>query len=349
MSKIVEKLVENQRLEPKELSYLLEDKTKELRQELADKAQKISKETYDNKIYIRGLIEYTNFCNNDCYYCGIRKSNKKAKRYRLTEDDILKSCENGYRRGFRTFVIQGGEDPYFNDQRMIRLIQMIHKRYSDCAITLSIGEKPRKAYEEFRKAGAERYLLRHETANKDHYCKLHPKSMSFENRMRCLKDLKSIGFQVGAGFMVGSPYQKIENLVEDLLFIKEFNPEMIGIGPFIPHRETPFKNNQSGSLNQTLLLISILRIMLPKALIPATTALGTIDPNGRELGILAGANVVMPNLSPVEIRKDYCLYDNKICTGEEGAEGITCLEKKMRLINYKIVIDRGDYPGIIVK
>ncbi|MEA5091192.1 [FeFe] hydrogenase maturase subunit HydE [bioreactor metagenome] len=298
---------------------------------------------FGNKIYIRGLIEFTNYCKNDCYYCGIRCSNNKANRYRLNKEQILSCCANGYELGFRTFVLQGGEDPFFSDEVLADIIIAIKKNHPDCALTLSIGERSLESYEALFTAGADRYLLRHETANPTHYSLLHPETLSLANRLHCLKNLKEIGYQVGTGFMVGSPFQTTDNLIEDLLLINKFKPQMIGIGPFIPHHDTPFRDKNSGTLQQTLRLIAMLRLMLPKALIPATTALGTIDPCGREQGILAGANVVMPNLSPVMVRSKYSLYDNKICTGEEAAECINCLRTRLQKIGYEIVIDRGDY------
>ncbi|WP_296557967.1 [FeFe] hydrogenase H-cluster radical SAM maturase HydE [uncultured Acetobacterium sp.] len=344
MSKITEKLEKEQFLEKEEFKWLLENNTPDLRADLSNRARRVAGQTFGNGVYVRGLIEFSNYCKNDCYYCGIRCSNEQANRYRLSEPEILDCCAIGYDLGFRTFVLQGGEDPDFTDEQMLELIRNIRSGYKDCAITLSLGERPRAVYEAFFAAGANRYLLRHETASEDHYQKLHPKQLRLEDRKACLQDLKEIGFQVGTGFMVGSPHQTVENLVADLLFIKTLNPQMIGIGPFIPHQHTPYKEAKAGTLEETLLLISILRLMLPKALIPATTALGTIDPKGRELGILAGANVVMPNLSPVSVRKDYALYDNKICTGDEAAECRVCLTKRIEGIGYEILTHRGDYP-----
>lgn len=322
---------------------LIEGLTPEASQYLQEKARRIAKSHFGNRVYTRGLIEFTNFCLNDCYYCGIRRSNREASRYRLTTEEILSCCETGHGLGFRTFVLQGGEDPYFNDDRMVEIISAIRKGYPDCAITLSIGEKEKASYARYFEAGANRYLLRHETANADHYGLLHPKEQTLENRKRCLHDLKSIGYQVGTGFMVGSPYQTTENLAEDLLFIRELQPEMVGIGPFISHKDTDFAGFANGSCELTLFLISILRLMLPSALLPSTTALGTIDSNGREMGILAGANVLMPNLSPVSVRKKYALYDNKICTGEEAAECRGCLTTRIERIGYRLVVDRGDF------
>lgn len=339
---LIDILEKKQTLSKDELAFLLEHITPEVSDYLFLKSSAVRKHYYGNKVYIRGLIEFTNLCKNDCYYCGIRKSNKNAGRYRLTKEEILSCCENGYALGFRTFVLQGGEDGYFSDDILGDIVQTIHEKYPDCAITLSVGERSHKSYKHLYNAGANRYLLRHETANEEHYSRLHPENLSLETRKRCLYDLKEIGYQVGTGFMVGSPYQTTENLVEDLLFIKDFKPAMIGIGPFIPHKDTDFKNEPHGSLTLTLFLIGLLRLMNPTALIPATTALGTIDSNGRELGIKAGANVVMPNLSPAPARSKYTLYNDKIYTGEESAEGLEILRRRMKNIGYEIVVDRGD-------
>ena len=314
---------------------------------LFEKARQTAQKYFGNKVYTRGLIEFTNYCKNDCYYCGIRKSNTTAQRYRLTKEDILSCCHSGYELGFRTFVLQGGEDGTYSDEDICHMVTTIKEAYSDCAITLSIGEKSYNAYLSYFKAGADRYLLRHETANHEHYQKLHPSNLSAAHRQRCLYDLKEIGYQVGAGFMVGSPYQTLELLIEDLFFLKELDPHMIGIGPFIPHQDTPFKAEAQGTLSLTLFMLGILRLMFPNVLLPATTALGTIDPIGREKGILAGANVVMPNLSPVKVRKKYSLYDNKICTGEEAAECRHCLDGRMKKIGYELVVDRGDFKPIL--
>ncbi len=340
--KFIDKLYTTQILTANEFTQLIEGRTPETANYIALKAQVRQQEYYSNHIYIRGLIEYTNYCKNDCYYCGIRLSNKKAQRYRLDKETILNCCHTGYKLGFRTFVLQGGEDPYFTDARMVEIISSIKSSYPDCAITLSIGEKSEKTYCEFYEAGADRYLLRHETYNAQHYQQLHPSILTAKHRQDCLWSLKRIGYQVGTGFMVGSPYQTTEHLVEDLLFIKELDPQMIGIGPFICHHDTPFAKETSGTLELTLFLISILRLMLPKVLLPATTALGTIHEQGREMGILAGANVVMPNLSPSEVRKNYLLYDNKLCTGDETAELLSQLQERMHQIDYTIVTERGD-------
>ena len=305
-------------------------------------ADGIRRENYGTDVYIRGLIEFTNYCKNNCYYCGIRAANTNAVRYRLTKEEILSCCEEGYALGFRTFVLQGGEDPYFTDDAVCDIVSSIREKYPDCAITLSIGEKSRDSYKAYFSAGANRYLLRHETADASHYSNLHPENMSSINRKRCLYDLKDIGYQVGSGFMVGSPFQTTENLVADLRFLQELSPDMIGIGPYITHKQTPFAEHKSGTLELTLRMIAILRILFPYALLPATTALGSIHPQGRELGLKAGANVVMPNLSPVRVRKLYDLYENKICTGDEAAECRMCLEKRVLSAGYQIVTHRGD-------
>lgn len=341
MNKLVDRLRENQILTKAEFVSLI-NCDGEARDYLTKLAEKTRIENYGYDIYLRGLIEFTNFCKQDCYYCGIRKSNTECSRYRLSLEDITECCKEGYSLGFRTFVLQGGEDPYFNDRRMCRIIESIRKEYPDCAITLSLGERSRESYQRFFDCGADRYLLRHETADREHFKKLHPERQTFEGRMECLYALKEIGYQVGCGFMVGSPYQTPECLAEDLLFIKELNPQMIGIGPFIPHKDTKFSGFKAGSLELTLTMLSILRLMLPKVLLPATTALATIDPRGREKGILAGANVVMPNLSPVSVRKKYQLYDNKICTGEEAAQCRSCLEKRISSVGCRLVTARGD-------
>ncbi len=343
LKQLVDKLEENKTLSKEEFISLLQGhRDKELEEYLFEKSRRARHHYYGNEIYIRGLIEFTNYCKNDCYYCGIRKSNPHINRYRLTKEEILSCCASGYELGFRTFVLQGGEDGYYNDDRMVDIIASIKEAYPDCAITLSIGERSRESYRRFFDAGASRYLLRHETYNFDHYSYLHPEDLSPKHRQDCLFHLKEIGYQVGTGFMVGSPGQTFSYLAEDLLFLKRLNPQMVGIGPFIPHHDTKFAKEPAGSLELTLFLLGIIRLMLPKVLLPATTALGTIHPMGRERGIQAGANVVMPNLSPVGVRKDYSLYDNKICTGDEAAECRMCLQKRMESIGYQVVVSKGD-------
>lgn len=310
--------------------------------ELFSCADKVRKSIYGTDVYLRGLIEFTSFCKNNCYYCGLRRDNRNAQRYRLNENDIMLCCKEGYSLGYRTFVFQGGEDPYFTDDMICSIVYRIKCEYPDCAVTLSIGEKSRKSYKAYFDAGADRYLLRHETASECHYRKLHPNDMSLENRKACLFALKEIGYQVGSGFMVGSPFQTENDILCDLRFLQELDPDMIGIGTFITHRDTPFGNEKNGSLHTALRLIAILRLMFPHALIPATTALGTIHPQGREMALKAGANVVMPNLSPVSVREKYSLYDNKICTGDESAQCRDCLEKRIESAGYRAVTDVGN-------
>ena len=338
---LIDRLENENNLTADEYLRLIEHR-EEIREYAAERAVAVRQKYYGKKVFIRALIEFTNYCKNNCFYCGIRAGNGKAERYRLTAEEILACAAEGYKLGFRTFVMQGGEDPFFTDEILCDIVKRIKADHPDCAVTLSLGERNFESYKALREAGADRYLLRHETADPSHYAKLHPKSLSRENRKRCLWDLKNIGYQVGTGFMVESPYQTAFSLAEDMLFIKELRPAMVGIGPFITHKDTPFANEPSGTLELTLFMLSLIRLTLPYALIPATTALGTVAPNGRERGILVGANVVMPNLSPVGVRKKYALYDNKICTGEEAAECRHCLERRIESVGYKIKISRGD-------
>lgn len=340
---IIDRIEQTRNIDRETLELLLTTEDGALKEYLAAKARETAQRIYGNQVYIRGLIEFTNYCKNDCYYCGIRRSNGCAERYRLSKEEILSCCKTGYELGFRTFVLQGGEDGFYTDGRICEIVSEIKNWYPDCAVTLSIGERERESYEAFFKAGADRYLLRHETADEAHYKELHPEEMSFQHRMRCLRELKEIGYQTGCGFMVGSPYQTFDTLYEDLQFIRELQPEMVGIGPFIPQKDTPFGKMQAGTIERTLRLLSIIRLLHPSVLLPATTALGTIHPKGRELGILAGANVVMPNLSPVAVREKYKLYDNKICTGDEAAECRYCMERRMESIGYQVAVDRGDF------
>lgn len=339
---LIDKLAEEHKLSKEEYITLLGDCGPEEAAYLAEKARAEKEKYYGNNVFIRGLIEISNICKNDCYYCGIRRSNQKCERYRLTEEDILECCAEGYELGFRTFVLQGGEDGYFTDERLVELLHNIKRNHPDCAVTLSLGERSKESYRLLKEAGADRYLLRHETANEGHYTKLHPAELSWTHRMECLQWLRECGYQVGAGFMVGSPYQTVEMLSEELKFIEEFKPEMCGIGPFIPHKDTCFKDEPAGSVETTLLLLSMIRLIHPKVLLPATTALGTMAENGRERGILAGANVVMPNLSPASVRKKYMLYDNKLSDGAESAQAKEELEKRMTSIGCTVVVDRGD-------
>lgn len=343
MKPLVDKLRNERTLSRDEFRRLLDNCDATLLAYLNRQAGEVAAEHFGKGIYIRGLIEVSNCCRNDCYYCGIRKSNTHTERYRLNKEEILDCCRQGYQLGFRTFVMQGGEDPAQTDDFFEEVIGTIREHYPDCAITLSLGEKSSEAYERFFQAGANRYLLRHETYNAFHYQQLHPTKMSINHRLQCLHELKRIGYQVGTGIMVGSPGQTVEDLVTDILFIEQFQPQMIGIGPFIPHHDTPFANKQPGSVEQTLLLLSIFRLMHPAALIPSTTALASLAPDGRERGILAGANVVMPNLSPLLQRGKYALYNNKTSLGAEAAEGLALLNKQLHAIGYEINYQRGDY------
>lgn len=339
---LIDKLSLEYSLDTEEYIYLIENRNKKAADILAQKAVDLRQEIYGNSVFIRGLIEISNICKNDCYYCGIRKSNRECRRYRLTPEEILSCVHTGYKLGFRTFVLQGGEDGYFTDGILCELIQKIKTSYPDCAVTLSLGERSRESYQLLFDAGADRYLLRHETADSEHYKSLHPENLTLENRMECLKNLRDIGYQVGCGFMVGSPYQTSAEIARDLKFIEEFKPDMCGIGPFIPHKDTPFKNFAGGSVELTCYLLSIVRIIYPPVLLPATTALGSIEKGGREKGILSGANVVMPNLSPEAARKNYMLYNNKLSVGAESAEGLKALKKQISEIGYQIVTDKGD-------
>lgn len=342
MLSLVDKLCERRSLSVDEYERLVAGRTPELAEELARRAVAERKRVWGTKVFARGLIEVSSYCVNDCYYCGIRRSNRQVARYRLSPERILACAEEGYGLGFRTFVLQGGEDPWFSDERLCDIVARVRSAHPDCAVTLSMGERSRASYQALHDAGAERYLLRHETANPLHYRRLHPPEMSFERRMRCLEGIRDIGYAVGIGFMVGSPYQQPRDLAMDLKLVEEFGPQMCGIGPFVAHHATPFASQESGSLELTCYLLSIIRLIGPGILLPATTALGSIHPQGREKGIMSGANVVMPNLSPADVRKDYELYDGKICTGEEAAECRGCLAARMRSIGYEIVVDRGD-------
>lgn len=338
---IIDKLYSTTNASREELLFLLDNLSEENKEYLIEKAHRVAVENYSKNVYIRGLIEFTNYCIRDCKYCGIRKSNHKADRYRLSIDEILECADIGDKLGYKTYVLQGGEDSYFTDEKMVEIIKKIKEKYPGNAITLSLGERSYKSYKMMFNAGADRYLLRHETASKDLYESLHPNG-SFENRIQCLKNLKEIGYQVGAGFMVGLPNQSNKNLIDDLIFLKELNPHMCGIGPFIPHKDTPLANEKGGTLEKTITMLALVRLMLPKILLPATTALGSIDPLGREKGLKAGANVVMPNLSPTNVREKYSLYDGKICTGDEAAECRVCIERRINAAGFNLEITRGD-------
>lgn len=348
MKHLLDKLERHSVLSEEEFVMLLENRTPELAGELFARARKIREARYGKDVYIRGLIEFTNYCKNNCLYCGIRCANTNAQRYRLTKEEILDCCWEGYDLGYRTFVLQGGEDPWYTPEKIEAVVKAIRADFPDCAITLSVGEHSREVYARWKEAGADRYLLRHETADADHYASLHPKNLTLENRMACLKDLKDLGYQVGCGFMVGSPGQTSAHIAKDLVFLHQFQPEMVGIGPFIPHCDTPLKDEPAGPLELTVFLLGIIRLMLPDVLLPATTALATIHPEGREMGIRAGANVCMPNLSPRAVREKYMLYNNKISTGEEAAQSRDALAKRIENIGCRVVVDRGDHKKNVI-
>lgn len=346
MTGLIEKLYQTGNLSDEELLEVIAMNDDEASALLRKYADEVRQRVYGKKVFLRGLIEISSYCKNNCLYCGIRCGNKNAQRYRLDREDIMSCCENGYELGFRTFVLQGGEDPFFTDDFLVPVISGIREKYSDCAITLSLGERSRESYKKLKNAGADRYLLRHETASPELYSKLHPAGMTLKNRIDCLYELRELGYQVGAGFMVEAPFQTLRNIVEDLRFLQELKPHMIGIGPFIPHHDTPFSAAEGGSLQLTLRILGIIRLMFPEVLLPATTALGTIAPDGRERGLQTGCNVVMPNLSPVMVRKKYDLYDNKISSGEEAAECRDSLEKKIISAGYFVSDERGDHISI---
>ena len=343
MTDIINKLKNSQKLTYDEFLWLLNNRDDNLADTLGQMAVEKRKERFGNGVFVRGLIEFSNYCKNNCYYCGIRCGNKNADRYRLTKEQILECCDFGYDVGYRTFVLQSGEDKFFSPDKIADIVRDIKQKHPDCAVTLSVGEHSKEVYQQWFDAGADRYLLRHESANQDHYAQLHPDNLSLQNRLECLQNLKDIGFQVGCGIMVGSPYQTNEHIANDLVFMQEFKPHMVGMGPFIPHKDTPFADFKAGAIEQTLFLLSIVRLILPDVLLPATTALGSIDPQGREKGILAGANVCMPNLSPQSVRQKYALYNNKLSSGAEAAEEFDKLDKRLKEIGYKIVVGRGDF------
>ncbi len=348
---LIDELEKNSDLEDEKILYLLgsmKQMDEDTENYLYQKADAVRRKIYGTDVYLRGLIEFSNHCKNDCYYCGIRRSNTGVTRYRLTKEEILQCCKIGYEIGYRTFVLQGGEDPWYTDEKICDIVSSIREEYPDCAITLSIGEKSRDSYQKYFDAGAERFLLRHETADPNHYRQLHPAELSAEHRQNCLVQLKEIGYQIGCGIMVGAPGQTDQHILRDLRFMQELQPHMIGIGPFIPATGTPFEHEPAGTLEDTLHLLSVLRLMFPKILLPATTALGTIHPTGRELGIKAGGNVVMPNLSPQGVRDKYLLYDGKICTGDRAEECRHCMERRMTKTGYQVVVNRGDYPDFAV-
>lgn len=344
MDELVALLLKNRRLSRAEWEELLTRRHELDREALFALARGEREKWFGNRVYIRGLIECTNYCRSNCYYCGIRRENRALTRYRLSKETILSCCEKGYGWGFRTFVLQGGEDGAFTADFVADVVSEITRRYPDCAVTLSLGEWEEAVYRLWYEAGARRYLLRHETADAAHFARLHPPSQTLTHRLACLYALKSIGYQVGAGFMVGSPGQTAETLAEDFCLLQELKPEMVGIGPFLPQKDTPLGGEASGSLEDTLLFLALIRLTLPAVLLPATTALATLHPQGRRLGFLAGANVVMPNLSPPAVRDSYALYDGKASSGAEAAEHLASLRQELSPLGLTIAIDRGDAP-----
>lgn len=346
MSKqLLDRLYCGDTLSKSELLSLVQLKKEEDIQHLCNLANQKKEEIFGKSVYFRGLIEFTNYCKNDCYYCGIRYSNRNATRYRMSLAEILEACRVGDELGFETYVLQGGEDPYYTDEKIVVIISAIKEQYPKKALTLSIGEKSLESYQKYKLAGADRFLLRHETATKAHYETLHPDNLSWDSRMQCLADLKQLGFQTGAGLMVGSPYQTDEHLVEDLVFLQKFQPQMVGIGPFIHHNDTPFRDFSDGSVEKTIIMVALTRLLLPKALIPSTTALASLSGDGRTKALLSGANVVMPNLTPLGVRENYQLYQNKIASGEETAESFAKLKEQIETIGLTVDLSRGDYPG----
>lgn len=339
---LVDKLFSDKKLSIDEYTFLLKYMDDDTAMYLKQLASIRREQIYNNKIFIRGLIEISNYCKNNCLYCGIRKDNSKIKRYRLTKEEILSCCDKGYDLGFRTFVLQGGEDPYYSDDLLVDIIKEIKSKFDNIAITLCLGERSYESYKKLYDAGANRYLLRHETADKEHYSLLHSNYMDYNERFRCLNDLKDIGYQVGCGFMVGSPHQTYKTLAKDLKFIEEFSPDMCGIGPYISHKDTPFRDYFSGDVKTTYYLLSIIRLIKPEILLPATTAVATLDIFGRENAVLCGANVIMPNLSPKDVKSKYEIYENKVCFGDESAENIDALKERMNNIGFEIVVDKGD-------
>ena len=340
---LIRQLHRDRRLSPEQWEQLLTEYDPDDVELAMALAREISDARFGKRIWFRGIIEFTNICKNDCYYCGIRRSNGKVRRYRLTPEEILSCCDEGYAGGFRTFVLQGGEDGWFTDERLCAIIRSIKERYPDCAVTLSLGERSRESYQALFDAGADRYLLRHETADECHYRLLHPAEQTLQNRLRCLRDLRDIGYQTGCGIMVGSPGQTPATLAKDMVFMQDLKPHMVGIGPFLPHSDTPFRDEAAGSVELTLFLLALCRLMLPGVLLPATTALGTAEADGRIRGVLAGCNVIMPNLSPAAVRKQYMLYDNKAGTELTAAQGVALLRQQMARIGYEVAVGRGDY------
>ena len=308
-------------------------------------ARRVRDEVYGRQVFLRGLVEFTSFCAMDCLYCGLRRGNPDAVRYRLDRETILACVDTGAALGLKSFVLQGGEDAYFTDDILCGIVSAITAKHPDCAVTLSVGERSTESYKRLKAAGANRYLLRHETADNVHFARLHPAKQTLASRKKCLYALKDAGFHVGAGFMVGSPWQTAETLAEDMLFLREFQPQMVGVGPFLPQAQTPFAQEPAGELPLTLFMLALTRLLLPHSLLPATTALASVHPEGRIWGLESGANVIMPNISPAETRAAYRIYDNKKASGAEAAEGLTLLQNELAPHGYTLSFTRGDWNG----
>lgn len=343
MRDLVHRLVGERTLKRDEFRALIASCDSQTLEYIRKESVRTAQERFGHGIFVRGLIEISSFCRNDCAYCGLRRSNRSAERYRLNHEQIMECCKEGYDAGLRTFVLQGGEDANLTDEWLEQIIHDIRHIYPDVAITLSLGERSYDSYKRLYDAGATRYLLRHEAANEELYRKLHPQTMSHANRIACIENLKEIGYQTGMGMMIGVRGQSVDDLVDDLLLMERIRPQMIGIGPFIPHRNTPLGDYPAGSVELTLLMLSIVRLMHPSALIPSTTALATLSAEGRRMGILSGANVVMPNLTPPSERKKYAIYEDKASSGSEAVEGLRALEQELNEIGYHIDYSRGDY------
>ena len=343
---LIDTLHRTRHLEPDQWEKLFSEYDEEDRSYAMTLARETAQARFGKRLWFRGIVEFSNICKCDCRYCGIRRSNHCVSRYRLTPEEILECCAEGYEGGFRTFVLLGGVDGWFTDVRLCAIIRDIKTRWPDCAVTLSLGERSRESYQRLYDAGADRYLLRHETADEDHYRFLHPAEQTLQNRLRCLYDLKDIGFQTGCGVMIGAPGQTPKTLAKDMAFMEDLQPQMVGVGPFLPHKDTPFRDEKPGSVELTLFVLALCRLMLPDVLLPATTALGTAESDGRVRGVLAGCNVVMPNLSPAAVRKKYMLYDNKAGTDLTAEQGVALLREQMAQIGYEVAPGRGDYQEV---
>ena len=336
MNTIIQKAKETHELSRDEIIALLKDDS--INEELFKAADEVRKKYLGDEVHLRGLIEFTNICKRNCMYCGLRRDNKSLNRYRLSHEEIIDFAKKAVSYGYKTLVLQGGEDDYYTVERLVPIVKDL--KALGVALTLSIGERPFEEYEALKKAGADRFLLRIETTDKELYEKLDP-GMSHENRIQCLKNLRKLGYEVGSGCLVGLPGQKIESLADDILFFKELDVDMNGIGPFIPNEDTPLKDAEGGQFELALKVMAIVRLLLPDINIPATTAMETLNKQGRVIALQCGANVVMPNVTEGEYRKLYALYPGKICTGDTPAHCRGCISGKIRGIG-RIV---SDGPG----